>query len=309
MHRRAVVIAIISGGHIDAVAKEFGVSRASAYNWVRDYNESGAKQLIHAAGDKRFALPGLTPFATLNFIQAAVVRNPTWSADKLSEFLGSMGREIQPRTLRNIFKALGISSACARLSKASTWRQGRYETQEFSEVELVEILSELDGLAPEEVKGRRQGDVLVQDRIKFPKDYCAEPFALELIVDTFAPLKRIYAMVGQPSHSLSVDALSHVEAEYSDQGFKIHKICTPRKQQYSGDLGAVAYPKWFEKHLEQVLDVRPANSKTADSRIKGAWLLLKSEWLKTLPTRLTPGALGLDQIEGDLQVWLAAHRK
>jgi transposase len=307
--RRNVVAAVLSGGHPDAVAKEFGVSRASVYNWVREHNESGVKKLTHADGDKRFAMPGLTPFRTLNFIRHVVVRHPDMSADHLSEYLGSMGRDVSPRTLRNIFCKLGISSANARRSKAFEWQHGQLVDQEISDDELKEILSGLDDLPPGELKGHRPGEVLVQDRVKFPKGYCDEALVLELIVDTFAPMTRVYASLAPAGDQLSVDALSKVQACYTDQGFKIHKICTPRRQQYAGDLGAFAYPKWFDEHLELVLEVRPANSKSADSRIKAAWSLLRSGWLKSMPTRLALGDRHRKQIDGDLQVWLAAPQK
>ena len=304
--RRDVVHSILSGGHVDAVAKEFGVSRASAYNWMRDYNENGAKQLIHADGDKRFAMPGLTPFTTLNFIRHVVVRNPDMSADRLSEHLGTMGRDVSPRTLRNMFSEMGISSASARRSQAFDWRHGQLAEKEFSDDELTQILSGPDGLQPGELKGRRPGDVMVQDRIKFPKGFCDQSLALELIVDTFAPMKRIYVSLASPSDQLSRDALSKVLATYKDDGFNIHKVCTPRKHQYSGELGAIAYPKWFNENPAQVLEVRQANSKTADSRIKVAWSFVKLGWLKTMQTRLPAADRSQNQIEIDLQGWLDA---
>lgn len=309
LRRRNVVMAVLSGGHPDAVAKEFGASRATVYNWVREHNDNGSKKLIHAEGDKRFSFPGLTPFTTLNFIRHVVSRNPDMSADHLAEYLGTMGRGVSPRTLRNIFSELGVSSASARRSKAFEWRHGQFPEQEISDDELKQPLSGLDDLPPGELKGNRHGDVLVQDRVKFPTGHCDEPLVLELIVDTFAPMKRIYASLASPSDQLSRDALSKVLAIYEGEGFKIHKVCTPRKHQYSGELGAVAYPKWFNENPAQVLEVRQANSKTADSRIKAVWSLLRSEWLKTMPTRLASGELHLNQIEGDLQLWLGAHQR
>lgn len=303
--RRNVVRAALSGCHPDAVATEFGVSRASVYNWMREDNEGGSKKLLHAAGDKRFSFPGMTAFETLRFIRQRVLRDPEMSADNVAKFMNSWGYAVSPRTMRNCFKRLGFSSAIERRKKAYDWRNTG-SVAEISDEELLEIMSSLEDLPPGELKGSRPGQVLLQDRIKLPKGYCDEELAIELIVDTFSPMRRIFAKLGAPCDQLSLDALSTVQATYTDQGFKIYKICTPRKQQYEGDLGAFIYPKWFDKHLEKVLEVRPANSKTADSRIKEAWSYLKSGWLKTLLTRLPRDGLRKNLIEEDLQLWLVA---
>jgi hypothetical protein len=231
------------------------------------------------------------------------------SADNLSGYLGTMGQDVQPRTLRNIFSELGVSNARERQRKAFEWRRGQFDEQEISDDQMTEIVSELDKLAIDEPRGRQPGDVMVQDRIKFPKRFCQEPLALELIVDTFAPMKRIYATVGTPTDRLSVVALDKVQAAYVVQESKTHTFLTPRKRQYAGDLGAVAYPNWFDKHLQQVLKVRQPNSKTADSRINGAWTLLKSEWLKPMSRRLPVNGFKRQQIDDALQEWLESHRK
>jgi len=115
-------------------------------------------------------------------------------------------------------------------------------------------------------------------------------------------------MLSTPTHQLSVDAFVEVERIYKRQGLRVHKVLTPRKQQYAEDLGAVAYPKKFINPLSSILEVRPINSKNTDSRIKAAWTLLQTGWLKTMPTRLTQSDRTPKQIEDDLEDWLVSHR-
>lgn len=306
LRRRAVVMAVLDGGHIDAVATEFGVSRASVYNWVRAHEVTGATGLVHPSGDKRFAWPGLTPFATLNFIRAAVVRHPGWSADKLAKYLGEMGREIQPRTLRNMFKQLGVSSARSRRSKASEWRLSSSAELEISEEDLV-FLSELDALPSGEVKGRRPGEVLVQDRVKLPKGLCDEPMAVELVIDTFAPMRRIFATLGPPCDQLSLDALDEARAIYQREGLKIQRLCTPRKAQYAEELGAFDYPRAVVNEMRAGHHVRPVNAKKFDSRIQEAWNHMLLHWLKPMKKKfMSPQPFAA--LESDLEEWIKDFR-
>jgi len=307
MRRRSVVLEVLAGGNIDAVAKDFGVSRASVYNWVREYSSSGTKQLIRADGDRRFSMPGLTPFTTLNFIRQAVVRNPDWSADKLAEYLGAMGREIQPRTLRNIFKQLGIGTASARRSKAAEWLHGRSVAQEFSDEEL-DILSKLGALPLEELRGSRPGEVLVQDRVKFPKGFCDQPLALELIIDTFAPMRRIYATLGPPCDRLSMDALDEVKTSYHRAGIRIMRICTPRKAHYADELDAFDYPRAVVDEMKAGHVVRPVNAKEFDSRIKDLWDVMRAQWLAPKRKMSKSSQLSFQALDDDLEEWLQEWR-
>lgn len=296
-------MAVQSGGHPDSVAREYGVSRASVYNWMKDYRVQGVSGLIHENGDRRFALKRTTPFETMRRVRAVLVRHPEWSADKLSSFLGAMGMPISPRTLRNIFKRLGVSTAEQRRANAF-----KPDYEDISDNELEVIIRELEDHQKGEPSGCRPGDVMLQDRVKFPKGFCVEPLAIEIVVDTFAPFRRIYAMLAAPSHQLSVDAFVEVERVYKRQCLKIHTVRVPRKEQYAENLGAVAYPKLFKEPWRPIVDVRPVNSKTADRRIKAVWALLQAEWLKTMPTRLAPENRTPKQIDDDLEEWLVARR-
>lgn len=303
LRRRDVVMAVRSGGHPDAVAQEFGVSRASVYNWVKDYQVQGAKGLVKERGDRRFSLEQKTPFETMRLVQAILLRYPEYSADKLSAYFDSWGMKVSSRTLRNVFKRLGVSTAQQR-------RNGAFQPDysDISVEELDRVINEIELEERMTPSGRKHGHLLVQDRVKFPKGFCDEPLAIELIVDTFAPTRRIYAMLAAPSDQLSVDAFEEVERIYKRHGYKIHKVCTPRKQQYAGDLGAVAFPRRFKDPLSSIHEVRPVKAKTADARIKAAWALLKTRWLKTVPTRLATKDRKPWQIENDLEEWLVARR-
>lgn len=304
LRRRDVVMAVLSGGHPDAVAHEYDVSRASVYNWTREYRTQGGKGLVHEKGDRRFSLGQKTPSATMRLVQAILQRDPDYSADKLSAFFDTWGFEISSRTLRNIFTRLGVSTAKQRRKKAF-----QPDYSDISAEDLDRVINEI-GLAEKLAPcGRKPGEVLVQDRVKFPKGFCDEPLAIEIVVDAFLPSKRIYAMLASPCDQLSVDAFVEVERIYKGQGFRIHKVCTPRKQQYAGDLGAVAYPRRFKNPLNSIQEVRPVKAKTADSRIKAAWALLQKGWLKTMPTRLALADRKPKQIEDDLEEWLVAHRR
>lgn len=305
--RREIVKFVLGGGHPDAVAKEHGVSRASVYNWVREYKEGGARQLIHPDGDKRFALPGLTPFTTIRLVRAIVDRHPTWSADKMAEFLSSMGQEIHPRTLRNIFNRLGIGSKKDRQKAAAAFRSYGVQDEEFSDDDLRLILAELDSLNSGEEKGSRPEEVLVQDRVKFPKGVCSEPLAMELIVDTFAPHKRIFATFGQAGVELSVSALIDIKRRYEGNGEAIVKICTPRKAQYSRDLGAFDYPNFLQWGMGAEQSVRPINAKYFDSRIQSTWEVIQHEWLKPLK-RVSQSLESVVFIEDSLEDWLYVRR-
>jgi transposase len=311
--KRDVVLAVLGGRHLDAVAVEFGVSRASAYNWVKNYLEGGNKGLIRTKGDRRFALPGETPEETIRNVLAFLRHFPNFSADELSAHYADWGWSIPPRTMRSIFKMHGVGTDAQRQEKA-------YKPDEPDEPDepdyshlidevLDAVILEIEAEEKREPSGHNPGDVLVQDRFKFPAGACDEPLAIELIVDTFASTKRIFAKIGTPTEQLSKLAFEEVRRIYEQQSHRIHTICTPRKRQYSGDLGAFAYPDAILKSNYTVLDVRPAASRDKDSRIKAAWSILRTQWLKTLPTRLALKDMNPKQIEDDLQDWLLAHRK
>ena len=306
MRRRSVVLAVLNGGHIDAVAREFGVSRASAYNWVRDYHESGATKLIHKDGDKRFALPGLTPYTTMRFVRSVVCVDPSRSADQLAEYLGSMGRYIPPRTVRNIFKELDISSADERLLQAMEWRDDVDPAQELSDEEL-DFMRALDALPAGELKGCRPGEVLVQDRVKVPKGICDGPLAMEIVVDTFSPLKRVYTTIGSSNHQLSIAALMDVRTKYKRDGIEILKVFTPRKAQYSKDVGVTDYPRILDNDFHIGHVVRPINSKEFDSRIRAVWDRMLRDWVAPMRKKFK-SAQPITVVEDELEDWLQEVR-
>ena len=307
--RRDVVAAVLAGSAPKAVAKEFGVSLASVYNWINEAKADGTKALVHDQGDKRFALGRLTPWSTLNLVKSAVQRRPGWSADKLSAFLGTMGRDIPPRTLRNMFRRLGLGTATERQAAAKAWRKdGRIVEPEIPDHELVDVLSQLEALPDGEDRGRAPGEVLVQDRIKFPVGFCEASLAIELIIDTFAPSRRIFALIGPPSNQLAVDALNATIALYRTEGVVIKKVCTPRKAQYARELGAFEYPEELAvaPRIEQL--VRPVNSKSFDSRVRDAWNLMKETWLTPKWKQCREAKLTAAELADDLEQWLQ-HRR
>lgn len=254
-------------------------------------------------GDRRFTLPKKSRQETSQFVLRMLRHKPGLSADALSAKLGDFGIAIPPRTMRNIYKVLGVSTAEERKGKSLA-----YLTPEISPEDWDVIFKEIENGPVGELSGRNPGDVLVQDRVQLPSGYCDQRLAVEIIVDTFSSSRRIYAMVGTPSHKLSVDALAAVLHCYQTRGTRIHTFYAPRKNQYSAHLGAVAYPRCFMKPAGPLLEVRPTNSRTIDSRIQAAWTLLRSSWLKTLPTRLPLDDRTPNQIEDDLEEWLVKLR-
>ncbi len=302
--KRDVVFAVLAGGHPDAVGEEYGVSRASVYNWVQDYRKTGVKSLMQEKVDRHFALPGKTPAETIRNILGILRLHPEYSADRLSEIYGAYGFHIPQRTMRGIFKAVGASTDAQRRETAF-----KLDHSHITDEVLDAVILEIEIEEMREPSGRRPGDILIQDRFKFPAGLCDEPLAIELIVDTFASSKRIFAMIGTPTEQLSKSAFEEVQRIYEQQSHRIHKICTPRKRQYSGDLGAFAYPDGIQKSNYTVLDVRPVASREKDSRIKAAWAILQTQWLKSLPKRLALKDMNPQRIGDDLEDWLEAHRK
>ena len=299
-----VVKAVEAGGHPDAVAEQFGVSRASVFSWTKSYRELGAKGLNQRKADRRFSLPGETPSETIRNVLGFLRHRPDFSADELSDSYGDYGIRFPSRTMRNIFKKSGVSTAKERLEKAY-----KPDDSHIADEDLDAVIGEIEDEERREPSGRRPGDVLVQDRVEFPKDFCDGRLAIELIVDTFAPDQLIFAKVGAPDEQLSKWAFDEVRHIYELQSRRIHTVCTPRKQQYCVELGAFAYPEIVGKLNYTVLKVRPAKSRVRDSRIKAAWTLLQRDWLSSIPDRLKPEMLSLKNIEDDLNAWLTAHRK
>jgi transposase len=304
LRRRDVVLAVLAGGSPDAVAQEYCVSRASVYNWVKDYRTSGIKGLIREKGDRRLALDGSSPAELVRNIQGILRHRPEFSADELSAHFASFGKNISPRTMRNIFKSLGVSTAAQRRQRAF-----QPDFSDISIEDLDAVIRQLENCPSVELFGRKPGDVMVQDRIKLPSRLCVETLAIEIIVDTFAAPRRMYAMVGVPSEQLSRDAIAKVHSLYQQESFRIHKVCTPRKQQYCEALGAIAFPRLFNRFPELVLEVRPVNSREMDSRIKAAWMILQTEWIKSLPNRLPTNRRNCRDVDADLNAWLLARRK
>lgn len=72
----------MGGERVAALAKEFGVTRAVGYKWIKRFKEEGYDGL-----DERSRRPSSTPLATAEDIVLAVLeereRHPTWGPRKL----------------------------------------------------------------------------------------------------------------------------------------------------------------------------------------------------------------------------------
>jgi len=167
--RRDVVLAVNNGGHPDAIAKEYGVSRASVYNWTKDYRMQGANGLIHAKDDQRFTFSGQSVLETLRRVKAVILRNPEWSADKLASVYMSWGVVVSARTMRNIFKRLGVNTTEQRKEKSF-----KPDNFELSPAELLRVIEQIEQQEKMELAGRKPGNILLQDRVKFPVGFCHE---------------------------------------------------------------------------------------------------------------------------------------
>jgi transposase len=304
--RLKAVNLVLNGARPDEVAESFGVSRASVFNWVRDYKDGGPSKVARMDGDKRFTLPGLTAQLTLRLVRAVIDRHPEWSADKLSEHLESLGHDIPARTVRNIFIELGAASAKERQQKAYVYQSNILHDQIFSEAELEEILTEQREPLFKELRGNKLGDVFVQDRIKIPAAMSNNSLVLELIVDTFMPWRCIYAAIGEPLDALSLDLLKKVTQKHLGKAF-IPMVCTPRKSMYDSKLYAMAYPNWIREELKGMQYVRNPKEKGFDSRIKAARDLIWDKWFKPLK-KANEFQLTSTVLNDSLQNWLVNWR-
>lgn len=106
--KKRLVMREIAGEPVVALAREFGISRNTAYKWLKAYGRDGDYGLMPKS--KR---PLNSPNKTSGEMEQRVVRlkneNEFWSANKVSVELSKLGHEITPKTVRRIFAEHGLN--------------------------------------------------------------------------------------------------------------------------------------------------------------------------------------------------------
>lgn len=126
----------VAGEKVAALAKEFGVTRAVGYKWLKRFKEEGYEGL-----DERSRRPSSTPLATAEDIVLAVLeereRHPTWGPRKLELVLRRKLKDKTPseRTIARILK------------RAKKVRQRRRRLP----VNVVELAPRVDAKHPNDV--------------------------------------------------------------------------------------------------------------------------------------------------------------
>ena len=106
--KKKLVMREIAGEPVAALAREFGVSRKTAYGWLKSYGRDGDDGLKPKS--KR---PLNSPNKASTEVEQLVVRlkqeNEFWSANKVSVELSKLGCKLTPKTVRRIFAESGLN--------------------------------------------------------------------------------------------------------------------------------------------------------------------------------------------------------
>lgn len=106
--KKKLVMREIAGEPVATLAREFGVSRNTTYEWLKAYGREGDDGLKPKS--KR---PLNSPNKTSDEMKQRVVRlkqeNEFWSANKVSVELSKLGYKLTPKTVRRIFAEHGLN--------------------------------------------------------------------------------------------------------------------------------------------------------------------------------------------------------
>jgi len=106
--RLALILSIIEGTNVAAACRTFGVSRQTAYKWLRRYEEGGEAAVSDRSRAPN-AHPNETPEDIAELVLKARVAHPTWGPRKLLAWL-------EPRHPKKTFPA--ASTVAAMLKRA-----------------------------------------------------------------------------------------------------------------------------------------------------------------------------------------------
>lgn len=258
--KRSAAKLLAAGKRVEEIARELGVAQSTLYKWKRQLKSEGALTLLSSV-DRRFSLPGFSPGLTQRFVEALAKRMPDRSADQLSEFLMGWGREIEPRTIRNMLTRANLGTRHQRLSAVLQDVMGEESDDEL----LRQVVAELaDTDEPNIPLGTIETKVLVQGAVPLHRAWQLPDAELHVVSDTFDG--RIFAHACNRGSVQEAINLADEAIKFFHRGTaRVSRIFTARQRHYSRSYSAYLISQGV------VHELFPVGTRKRDPYTASAW--------------------------------------
>lgn len=297
--RAAVVAAVQSGQSPRLVAVEFNVSLASVYNWINAVKAGGPGALLKGEVDRRWRFGLQSPDQVERFVKIAVQQFPDITPDDLSRRLEVFGYDAPSRTLREVFRRVGLGTKAQRNAVAQPVDALRINDEELERV-IHEIEAETkDYIWPTSV-------CLLQDYVKLPSKLGHPGAIVQILVADSYPKLGLTALAGVDKELLAAEALAAAVCFYKHHGVDVVRVTVPRGYVFDPVAGS---RRFVSQAARFEIEVAFDNEVTQrhDLRIRSAKDTLWRKWLHVRMPRFIQTGMSIQDINSNLIQWVSEH--